>query len=137
MLLINIFADNYIMTYNLLKVLTERKVNCAGTARIKWFASPPLPSDVNMKKSRRGTSSAVMKEEKTIDVIKWMDRKGVFSVLNFMLEGPLHHVKRCEKINNKWEKVDISQSEIVKVYNQHKVGVNVFDQYMEQLQNKV
>lgn len=37
-----LYFDNYFTTYNLLELLTERKIHAAGTARVSRFARPPL-----------------------------------------------------------------------------------------------
>ncbi|XP_058881942.1 kinesin-like protein KIF6 [Acipenser ruthenus] len=48
-----LYFDNYFTTYNVIEVLTDKRIHAAETARICRFANPPLKSDKEMSKKER------------------------------------------------------------------------------------
>ncbi|RXM37322.1 PiggyBac transposable element-derived protein 3 [Acipenser ruthenus] len=51
-----LYFDNYFTTYNVIEVLTDKRIHAAETARICRFANPPLKSDKEMSKKERGNN---------------------------------------------------------------------------------
>ncbi|XP_041827207.1 piggyBac transposable element-derived protein 3-like [Melanotaenia boesemani] len=121
-----LYFDNYFTTYNILELLTKRKIHAAGTARVSRFARPPLQSDKEMAKKPRGSYDEVVSCDRKVGLVKWYDNRPVVMASNFVGVGRQDEVRRWDK--KKAQFVMVSRPEVVKLYNEAMGGVDLLDQ---------
>ncbi|KAJ8387597.1 hypothetical protein AAFF_G00152930 [Aldrovandia affinis] len=121
-----LYMDNYFMTYNVLEVLAEKKINAAGTAQACRFAKPPLMDDKAMLKEERGNYDQVTSIDGKIALVKWFDNRPVLLASYFVGVGDTDEVVRWDKKEKVY--VTINRPAVVKKYNESMGGVDLFDQ---------
>uniref|UniRef100_A0A672KG02 PiggyBac transposable element-derived protein domain-containing protein n=1 Tax=Sinocyclocheilus grahami TaxID=75366 RepID=A0A672KG02_SINGR len=130
-----LYFDNYFMTYNLLELFAEKKIHATGTARVCRFANPPLQSDKVMAKMPRGScdeavrscDEAVSRDGK-VTLVKWFDSRSVVMASNVVGVGTMDEVQRWDKKQGRFLKV--SRPEVVKLYNEAMGGVDLLNQFV-------
>ncbi|XP_068082886.1 nose resistant to fluoxetine protein 6 [Anabrus simplex] len=96
-----------------------------GTCRINRFASPPVISDSDAKKKGRGHRDQLVSNDDVV-MAMWMDNSSVVLTSSFVGIGTEDTVLRCDpKIINY---VDLTRTEIVKLYNHGMGRVDLVDQ---------
>lgn len=120
-----LYFDNYFLTYQLFKVLQQKKIFAAGTVRINRFGKTNLISDKEANKKQRGYSQEISSTA-GIALVKWMDNKPVILASNFIGIGQTDVVERWSKKEKKM--VNVTRPEIVCRYNSSMGGVDLFDQ---------
>lgn len=123
-----IYFDNYFTTYQLIEILDQKKINCAGTIRINRFVNPPFVDDKTLKRNGRGSNDEIVSTDGKVVLVKWYDNKPVHMASNFVGVGKEDEVKRWNKKGNRYEM--IKRPEVVDKYNHGMGGVDLFDQMM-------
>lgn len=120
-----LYFDNYFSSYLLFEALKEQKIFAAGTVRINRFFKPPLISDSDIKKKKRGFSQELVSNEGII-ITKWLDNKSVYLASNYVGRGALDKVTRWDKTESKY--IEVDRPQVVKDYNFSMGGVDLLDQ---------
>ena len=97
-----VYVDNFFNSPSLQMILLQKRIYCAGTVRTnrKLLPKKEVTADKDMK---RGEVASY--EASGITYVKWMDKKPVRMLSNFLSAHPLHEVKRRKKGSKEHEKV--------------------------------
>ena len=88
------YFDNFFMSFDLMKVLTERSISASGTVRINRTNKCPLSTDDNLKKQDRGFYDYRMDSKSDIFAVVWKDNNNVKMLFNHQGTLPAQKVKR-------------------------------------------
>ena len=123
-----LYFDNYFSSYQIFEILSQLKINAAGTVRINRFNCASFSSETELKKKGRGTSEQISSRNGDIVLVKWQDNRSVHLASNFVGVGIEEDIVRWDKKLK--QNVTIKIPEIIRKYNQSMGGVDLFDQYM-------
>lgn len=119
-----LYFDNYFSSYNLFEFLMSKSIFAIGTIRVNRFFHPKLPSDKNLKKKGRGSSSIALSRDGIV-LTKWYDNKAVITGSNFVGIGQEDQCTRWDKA--KKTHIQVSRPESIRLYNQNMGGVDKID----------
>ena len=120
------FMDNYYMSVELVKVLSENLTLCCGTINA---ARKGLPKDISkkcpaVKKLKRGESLKRMKDDML--VVTWQDTRPVNLISN--IPGKLHDTPCTRRDKKTGEQIVIPRPDAIQDYNNFMGGVDLSDQ---------
>lgn len=122
-----IYVDNWFTSLNLQSVLWKQGIGCLGTVRANRLRGCTMPTDSEMKKEERGFAAVQtgVHDGVHMNVVKWMDNRGVLLLSTYAGVNPTSEVKRWDKKTR--SEVCISCPSIVNLYNQFMGGVDLLD----------
>ena len=117
-----VYMDTFFNSPSLQMILLQKGIYCAGTVRTnhKLLPKKDVTADKDMKRE------VASYEASGITYVKWMEKKPVHMLSNFLSAHPLHEVKQRKKGFKKHEKVCCPN--VVKQYNTYMGGVDLMDQ---------
>ena len=118
--------DNYFTSLKLLEYLSTKGIAATGTIRANRLEKCPLRNTQSLEKSDRGTSSAMLDASANVIVVAWRDNKVVCLASNSAGNAPVSSVSRWSRQQK--QRVNVSQPNIVRVYNGTMGGVDRSDQ---------
>jgi len=122
----NVAFDNYFTSLKLLEYLSTKGIAATGTVRANRLEKCPLRTSRTLEKADRGTSSAMLDASTNVIVVAWRDNKVVCLASNSAGIAPVNSVSRWSRQQN--QRVNVSQPNIVRVYNGTMGGVDRADQ---------
>ena len=121
------FGDNFFSSQKLVDVLSQEKYEYTGTIRKdRVKGSPPLTSVELFKKKARGHHETVVLEDRSQIITRWNDNAPVTMISSILGDLPLATTSRYSRTAKKY--IDVTQPDVVRVYNQNMGGVDRFDQ---------
>ncbi|KAJ8929582.1 hypothetical protein NQ314_017719 [Rhamnusium bicolor] len=122
-----VYLDNYYTSLSLMSFLAARGIFALGIVRRNRIPNCKLPSDDQIKKENRGTSSEYICSFDGVEVtsVAWKDNKNVCLLYTFAGELPKGSVKRFDKKEKK--SVEIQCPNLVLEYNKHMGGIDLME----------
>lgn len=119
-----IYFDNYYTTLPLLVELAKNGIHTVGTVRRNRLPNCKLPTEMELKKEKRGTVVEYVTSIDQIDIVtvSWKDNKLVNLISTFTGKNPMKTIQRFDKQIN--EMVTLDCPDIVKEYNRFMGGVD-------------
>jgi len=99
-----------------------------GTIRSNRLRGCDLQSEKQMKKQGRGSCDHRIDKKTGVAVVRWMDSSAVQLASTHVAVQPMSTIQRWDRLQRKY--VDVSCPAIVKEYNEHMGGVDLFDMLM-------
>jgi hypothetical protein len=131
-----IFFDNFFTSYDLLKDLKDKGIRATGAVQNNRTRKCPLNDIKTFKKEIRGSHD--YRNDGTVEFVRWNDNSVVTIGSNYLSHSPLGKAKRYSRKYKK--KIDISQPNLIKKYNEGMGGVDLLDRllgaYRPQLRSK-
>jgi len=118
--------DNYFTSLKLLEYLSTKGIAATRTVRANRLEKCPLRTNRTLEKADRGTSSAMLDASTNVIVVAWQDNKVICLASNSVGIAPVSSVSRWSRQQN--QRVNVSQPNIVSVYNGTMGGVHRADQ---------
>ena len=121
-----LFMDNFYSSVVLYIALLKRGIMACGTILLNRKNIPPVLKDLSTLDKARGSNRYV--KDRNLLFVQWRDNK----VVNFL--STMHQrttngtCKRRSKVNNKFQKLDVPQPQLVRDYNKYMSGVDRSDQ---------
>ncbi len=122
----HVFIDNYFTSVRLLMLMSERLIGCTGTIRKNRLrgGQQMLTEEKELRKNQRGFSEVISTDG--VNVVQWLDNKGVLIASNTLAVDPHVTCKRFSKLEKK--NVTLPQPTAIKMYNRNMGGVDLMDQ---------
>lgn len=132
-----VYFDNYYTSLQLISYLANRGIFSLGTIRRNRIPDSKLPSEVDIKKWKRGDSCEHLGVVNDIDISTtvWKDNKTVVLASSFAGEAPIGTVRRYEKSNK--EMIQASCPFVIQEYNKHMGGVDLLDSFLGRYHIKI
>ena len=105
--------------------LKKRNIFYVRTVKLPRMKNCPLLAEKDLKKKGRGAFDYRLDVDSNIIAVCWFDNKSVNLVSSFAGVEPTHSVTRYDQSQRK--KVQVTQPDIVRVYNQYMGGMNKLD----------
>lgn len=121
---IEIFIDNFFNSPLLQYALKTKGINCCGTVRPNRKHMPKNMKDEKMMK--RGDSDRMYADG--VSCVKWKDNKSVMLLSNYLSPMATSEVSRRQKTAEGFQRIKISQPEMIKTYNMNMSGVDLMGQ---------
>lgn len=124
------YYDNYFSTLSLHSVLSRMGHLSTSTMRNNRSRKCPLTNPKNFKKQLRGHYEYALNKESNakINVVRWLDGSVVTLTSTAHSVSPLNSTGRYDQ--KKKKVVRVNYPNIVKMYNKHMGGVDLFDMLM-------
>ena len=123
-----VYFDNWFTCFELQILLKSWGIWSVGTIRSNRLRDCELKSEKEMKKAGRGSIDSCVDERHGISVVRWMDSSAVQLSATHVGVEPLSTLRRWDKKQHKH--VQVTCPAIVREYNQHMGGVDLFDMLM-------
>jgi len=124
-----LYFDNYFPSFALFKILQDKGIQAAGTARANRFGQLALPDPKTMAKMGRGACAECFSTNGKVVFTRWFDNKVVNLASNFVGVGENDKAMRWDKEENKH--VEVNRPEVVRLYNDSMGGVDLLDQMLQ------
>ena len=126
----HLFTDNFYSSCLLFSDLFLEGVYCCGTVTENRRGFPELlkGGKIWIRKKERGEMRWL--REKPYLALQWKDNKVVTMLSTIHKATDFVMVKRKEKVDNKWEGIDIKQPKVIAEYNSYMNGVDKSDQIL-------
>lgn len=133
----SIYFDRYFTSILLLDTLSNRRIHGTGTLmknRVPEYRRPTaqnrrpktlLKSDRSLQTSGRGSYDCVVRQDKKLAVIKWLDSKPIHLASTENAVQPLGTCRRWSKKDQRY--LDVPQPAAVKKYNSNMGGIDLLD----------
>lgn len=123
-----VYFDNWFNFLELQLQLKKRQIWTVGTLRSNRMRGCVLKSEKELRRDGRGSSDWFVDANSGLAIVRWMDSSAVqLSSTHISLE-PLSTTKRWDRKCKKY--IEVPCPAIVKEYNQHMGGVDLFDMLM-------
>ena len=129
------YFDNFFMSFDLMKILTERSNSASGTVRINCTNKCPLSTDDNLKKQDRDFYDYRMDSKSDIFAVVWKDNNNVKMLSNHQGTLPAQKVKTWTKQNKK--QATLNQPKSIADYNSQMGGVDKMDWLINKYRIKI
>ncbi|KAG0431254.1 PiggyBac transposable element-derived protein 4 [Dictyocoela muelleri] len=117
-----LYMDNYYNSFDLAKILREKKIFVCGTMRMNRGEPPEFA--IMKKKMKRGDISVLQKEN--INLMLWYDKKVICYISTFMnFENRILFEKKC-----------LEKPLMIKDYDKNMGGVDKYDQMLKSYYNE-
>jgi len=126
----HLFTDNFYSSCLLFSDLFSEGVYCCGTVteNRRGFPEPLKGGKIWIRKKRRGEMRWL--REKPYLALQWKDNKVVTMLSTIHKATDFVMVKRKEKVDGKWEGIDVKQPKVIAEYNSYMNGVDKSDQIL-------
>ena len=114
------FANNFFTSLPLIMELKKRNIFYVRTVKLPRMKNYPLLAEKDLKKKGRDAFDYRLDVDSNIIAVCWFDNKSVNLVSSFAAVEPTHFVTRYDRSQRK--KVQVTQPDIVRVYNQYTRG---------------
>ena len=130
-----LFFDNYFASPELVDYLGyKNKIWALSTLNSNRSCGYPIPTENQMRKSRRGHIKEMVDSEKKVVITEWHDNKRVLKLSNYLGEDP---VDTCERFDHKvGSKTNVERPASVKIYNTFMGGVDKADMLLSLYRTK-
>ena len=122
----HLVMDNFFTSVKLLKHLKMKNVFATGTIRANRTEKAPLQDIKVMEKKPRGTHEVVVDVNSDLAVVRWKDNKVVTVASTYCGAALIGKAKRFSHADRRT--IEISQPQVVRVYNMGMGGVDRLDQ---------
>lgn len=123
-----VYFDNWFNFAELQLILKERQIWTVGTLRSNRLRGCTLMSEKELRRVGRGASDYCVDANSGLVIVRWLDSSIVQLSSTHMSVDPITTAKRWDRKQRKY--VDVPCPAIVKEYNQHMGGVDLFDMLM-------
>jgi hypothetical protein len=124
-----VYFDNWFTFMELQILLKASGIYSIGTIRSNRLrACSLLKSEKELKKSGRGSSDWCVDANSGLTVVRWLDSSAVQLSSTHAAIEPMTSLKRWDRKQHKY--VDVPCPAVVKEYNSHMGGVDLFDMLM-------
>lgn len=123
-----IFMDRYFTSCALFEFLREKSIRGVGTimnCRVPAVVKQKLKTDKALLANGRGAFQELVREDKSMALMKWMDNRSVLVLSSAEGSQPVTEVKRWDKKANKY--VVIPRPNVITAYNNSMGGVDLND----------
>ncbi|XP_049816457.1 piggyBac transposable element-derived protein 3-like [Schistocerca nitens] len=124
-----VFADSWFSSIPLAIALKERGIELCGTIRTDRMGKCPLKTEVELKKTRRGSCDWRVETTNNVSLVRWFDRKCIHFVPTYACVEPMATCTRYSASERKF--IDVPRPYIVEKYNKHMGGVDLADMLIE------
>ena len=122
------YFDNWFTFLELQLMLKSWNIWSVGTIRANRLRGCSLKSEKELKKEGRGSSDWSVDANSGIAVVRWLDNSSVQVSSSHTAVEPMTTIRRWDRKERKY--VDIPCPAIIKEYNEHMGGVDLFDMLM-------
>lgn len=126
-----VYCDRYFTSEKLVIELDKRGIGCTGTLmknRIPMNVRTLLKSDKDLKRSGRGSSQTVVKNDDKIAITKWFDNKPVIMMSSVEAKEEEDQCQRWCKLEKKYAAVN--RPRVIKQYNANMGDVDLADRLL-------
>lgn len=123
-----VYFDNWFTCFELQLLLKSWGIWSVGTVRSNRLRNCTLKSESELKKEGRGSVDSRYDSKNGISVVRWMDSSAVQLSSTHVAVEPVSTIRRWDRKQHKY--VQIPCPAIVRDYNQHMGGVDLFDMLM-------
>jgi len=123
-----VYFDNWFTSFELQILLKSWGIWSVGTIRTNRLRNCSLKTESELKKEGRGAMDARYEKKTGISVVRWLDSSAVQLSATHVGVEPLSTIKRWDRKQKKY--VQVTCPAIVREYNQHMGGVDLFDMLM-------
>lgn len=123
-----LYFDNWFTFLELQLQLKASGIWSVGTIRSNRMRGCTLQSEKELKKQGRGAYDYCVDANSGLSVVRWMDNSAVQLASSHVAVEPLSSIRRWDKKQRKY--ADVTCPAIVKEYNEHMGGVDLFDMLM-------
>ncbi|XP_066926570.1 piggyBac transposable element-derived protein 4-like [Clytia hemisphaerica] len=126
----HLFTDNFYSSCDLFSDLFDESIYCCGTTteNRKGFPVSMKGGKFWMKKKPRGDMR--WSRDKPNLALQWKDNKAVTMLSTIHNANEFVMVKRKEKVEDKWESIDVKQPKVISEYKSYMNGVDKSDQIL-------
>ena len=119
-----LYFDNWYTSIELVTILYQQRISCAGTVRSNRLPNNKLTSDAVMKRKDRGSMEiwTVSVDNVELRVVKWNDNRAVTLLSTYEVINPTTELLRWDRKERK--KVKVTCPSIVNTYNRFVGGVD-------------
>jgi hypothetical protein len=123
-----VYFDNWFTCFELQVLLKAWGIWSVGTVRSNRLRDCTLKSEKELKKTGRGSMDSCYDDKTGLTVVRWMDSSAVQLSATHVGVEPVSTLRRWDR--KKHQYVQVPCPAIVREYNQHMGGVDLFDMLM-------